>query len=82
MCKQRCGPKSAGDVSANRLCGACHKAFCEGDYTVLVDVGPGDNKEARLLRDQGRPHKSVALEVHWDCAPSYYRVTMACDQVS
>lgn len=64
------GPKSADHPSIGRPCPACGVPFAVGDYTTLVPLGPGNDREARRRRDAGRTYNSVAAEVHWDCGPN------------
>ena len=65
---RRFGPKEALHPSIGTLCPACHQPFKKGDFTTLISLGPGEDKEARKRISQGRPYNAVALEVHWACA--------------
>ena len=62
------GPKTSDHPSVGEKCPACHKPFEEGDYTTLVCLGPGDDKEAQERCRAGRPYNAVAQEVHYSCA--------------
>ena len=61
------GPKKAGHPSIGDLCIACGKPFKAGDYTTLVEIGPGDDEDAREAIKAGRPYNAIAKEVHWEC---------------
>ena len=65
---RKLGPKKADHPSVGVECPACHAPFAEGDYTTLLVLGPGDDEDARLRRDSGRPYNAVALELHWECS--------------
>ena len=69
---RRFGPRPA-DAVDGRECQACRKPLVEGDYTTLIELGPGDNQESRDRRDRGRAYNAVAIEVHWDCATNEAR---------
>ena len=62
------GPKKGIDSSIGRTCPACDVLFKEGDYTTLVALGPGDDKEQREKCLAGRPYNAVAQEIHWECS--------------
>ncbi len=65
---RRFGPKKADHPSIGKECHACHENFVEGDYTTLVALGPGDDKEAQERARNGRAYNAVAIEVHYSCA--------------
>ena len=62
------GPKKKEHPSVGEICPACRKSFNEGDYTTLIALGPGDDKDAQKKAREGKPYNAVALEVHYDCA--------------
>ena len=62
------GPKKKDHPSIGEECPACHNLFKEGDYTTLIALGPGDDKEAQKRHRAGRPYNTVAVEVHYTCA--------------
>lgn len=49
-------------------CPACGEPFVTGDYTTLVPLGPGKDKEAQEKANMDRFYNAVAVEVHWTCA--------------
>jgi hypothetical protein len=65
---RRFGPKQSNHPTVGKECPACDKPFEEGDYTTLVTLGPGDDKEQQEKCREGRPYNAVASEVHWECA--------------
>jgi hypothetical protein len=68
MSQRKFGPKTTDHPGIGRVCPACRHRFKEGDYTTLVVLGPGDDPDSQLRRDQGRPYNAVASEVHWACS--------------
>lgn len=64
----RFGPKQPGHPSVGEQCPACHRPFVAGDYTTLVELGPGDDPEQRAKASAGGVYTAVALEVHYACA--------------
>jgi len=62
------GPKTKDHPTIGRECPACGKPFKEGDYTTLISLGPGDNKDARKRRDEGEAYNAIAMEIHWECS--------------
>jgi hypothetical protein len=68
MNNRKFGPKKADHPSIDELCPACRKPFKEGDYTTLIALGPGDDKETQERAREGRVYNAVAVEVHWKCA--------------
>lgn len=62
------GPKKAGHPSIGEKCPACGIMFKEGDYTALIAIGPGDDKEAQRKCREGESFNAIALEVHYACA--------------
>ena len=61
------GPKEEGDESIGDECPGCQKKFKIGDYTTLVTIGPGADKEQQERARLGHSYKAVALETHWTC---------------
>ena len=60
------GPRHA-DATEN-ICLACRQFFAEGDYSVLVPLGPGDDEEAQEKAAAGQWFNAVAVEIHLACA--------------
>lgn len=48
-------------------CAACGKPLKAGEHFAFVELGPGDDEEARRRRDAGRPYNAVAAVAHYDC---------------
>lgn len=69
---KRFGPKSKDHPSIGELCPICHQPFEEGDYTTLVSLGPGKDKDSRQRAKEGRPYNSIALEAHYECSSLCY----------
>ena len=65
---RRFGPKSKDHPSIGELCPACKKPFIEGDYTTLITLGPGDDKESQIKAQKEQVYNAVAVEVHYSCA--------------
>ena len=65
---RRFGPKTATHPSIGKECSACSIPFKVGDFTTLIPLGPGNDKEARDKATQGKPYNAVAVEVHYKCA--------------
>lgn len=61
------GPKTADHPTRDWPCPACLEPMREGQYTVLVPLGPGKNPEARLLTRLGKWFNAAALEAHFSC---------------
>ena len=61
------GPKSFLNDNP-KPCPACDKTFVIGDYTALIELGPGDDLEEQKKALAGRAYNAVAVEVHWSCA--------------
>ena len=61
------GPKKSDHPSIGECCLACKMPFKEGDYTTLVSLGPGDDKESMERAREGRAYNAVAVEVHYSC---------------
>lgn len=66
MSARKFGPKQTWHPAG--ICPACHKPFKVGDYTTLIELGPGDDRENQEKARAGRPYTAVAVEVHWSCA--------------
>jgi hypothetical protein len=64
----RFGPKSKDGSGIGKPCPACDEPFVAGDFTALIQLGPGADLESRERAAAGRPYNAVALEVHWACA--------------
>ena len=62
------GPKIDDHPSVGTKCSACDLPFVAGDYTTLIVIGPGSDKEAQERARLGRPYNAIAVEVHWSCA--------------
>lgn len=65
--RRKFGPKEEDDDSIGDECPGCQKEFKVGDYTTLVAIGPGADKEQQERARLGRPYNAVALEAHWAC---------------
>lgn len=65
---RRFGPKTADHPSVGELCPACHYPFAPGDYTTLIAIGPGGDKDAQRRAREGMVYNAVAVEVHYSCA--------------
>lgn len=61
------GPKKANHPSIGRLCPACMVRFTEGDYTVLVALGPGGDPEERAKARNNERFEAAGIEVHYAC---------------
>lgn len=61
------GPKQADHPTIGEPCPACHEPFREGDWTLLVPIGPGDDPDAQKKAREGRAYTAVAIEVHYTC---------------
>lgn len=68
MGHRKFGPKSSGHPSVGEKCPACHVPFKVGDFTTLVELGPGDDPEEQEKCRQGLAYTAVASEVHYACA--------------
>lgn len=49
-------------------CALCEKPVLAGQYTVLIQLGPGDDPEARKRAREGRWYNTYAIGVHYACA--------------
>ncbi len=65
---RRFGPKTADHPSVGRDCPACHVPFVAGDFTTLIELGPGADPDARSRARAGRAYNAIVLEVHYACA--------------
>ncbi len=65
---RRFGPKDPAHPTVGKECPACRVKFEAGDYTALVTLGPGDDREAQEKARLGLPYNAVAVEVHFACA--------------
>ena len=68
---RKMGPLGYADplvTNGTPTCPGCTKPFEAGEYVTLVVIGPGDDVEARALRDQGGVYNAIAIPVHWDCS--------------
>lgn len=61
------GPKQKDHFSIGQLCPACNEPFKEGEYTTLVQLGPGNNPDSQEKAREGRPYNAIAIEVHYSC---------------
>ena len=69
---RKMGPlKEDHPIVKDGLCPACKLEFKAGDYVTLINVGPGDDKEAQAKRDAGHAYNGIAIPVHWDCSPQW-----------
>jgi hypothetical protein len=69
------GPKDPDHPTVGRQCPACGQPFAAGDYTTLVPLGPGDDKEQQEKARAGRFYNAVAVEVHLACATGHVEPT-------
>lgn len=70
MTEQRCFgpmPADAPAIAMQEKCPACKIAFNEGDYTALVEIGPGDNPNEQQRAREGRVYNAVAIQAHYLC---------------
>lgn len=67
MMSRRLGPKSADHHSVGKSCAACRVPFAAGDYTALVELGPGSDPDEQRACREGRAYNAVAVEVHYAC---------------
>ena len=58
---------AAGHPIAEKSCVACERKFAVGDSMVLVPIGPGESKEARVRARQGLPYTATAVPTHKAC---------------
>lgn len=65
--ERKFGPKKEDNPSIDDECPVCLEKFKVGDYTTLVAIGPGADKEQQERARLGRPYNAVALEAHWAC---------------
>lgn len=61
---RKMGPKPTDHPSIGTLCRICNKPFQTGDYTTLIAEANEDK-----VRQVGRPHNAIAVEIHWECVP-------------
>ena len=64
---KRWGPVSPGTHTLELTCPACDQKFVAGDYTALVAIGPGADKDGRENARQGRAYNAHALVLHYAC---------------
>lgn len=65
---QRFGPKSENHHSIGKKCSACNKKFKAGDFTTVIKLGPGENKEEQERARNGLPYNAISTEIHFSCA--------------
>jgi dUTP diphosphatase len=65
---RRFGPKPADHPNVGKPCIACRLPLVAGDYTALVDLGPGPDPEQQRRAALGLPFQAIAAEIHWTCA--------------
>jgi hypothetical protein len=65
---RKMGPLGKDAPPIGQECPGCKKLFVEGDYVMLITIGPGDDPEQRERCRNNRPYNAVALPVHWACA--------------
>lgn len=68
------GPRKMGPLGSmhpmvrdEMVCPGCDRKFREGQYVTLVQIGPGDDTDARAKAIAGRPYNAVAIPAHWSC---------------
>lgn len=64
----KCGPKSADHPSIGMECISCGELFKQGDYTVLIPLGPGSDKRRQDKARKKQWYSSTAVEIHFACA--------------
>jgi hypothetical protein len=64
----RFGPKTKDDPAVGKPCPACHEPFRIGDFTTVIELGPGADPEEQRKALDGHAYNAVAIEVHWACA--------------
>lgn len=62
------GPLQSDSPLIGKTCMACNTEFTVGQYSALVSLGPGADKEERERCAEGRAYTSVAAPIHWECA--------------
>lgn len=65
---KRIGPKAYHHQNVGRPCIACGVPLVVGDYTALIDLGPGGDPEQQRKAYAGIAFQAVAAEIHWACA--------------
>ena len=64
----RFGPKKPNHPTVGEACPACRKPFAAGDFTTIIALGPGYDREARRKAREGLAYNALGIEVHWACA--------------
>lgn len=59
---------TGGHPAIGELCAACQQPFRVGDFTTLVPLGPGKDKDTQERAREGRPYNAVSAHVHYSCA--------------
>lgn len=62
------GPKDVRHPTVGGSCLLCQENFKAGDYTTILPLGPGADRESRLLCKAGEPYEGIGVEVHYICA--------------
>lgn len=73
--RRKFGPKKEDDASIGNECPGCKEVFKVGDYTALVAIGPGADKEQQERARNGVAYNAVALEAHWACVTGELELT-------
>lgn len=60
--------KTAAHPTTGMSCLACGKPLDDGDESVLVVLGPGDDEDERAKARTGRFYTAVCAELHKACA--------------
>lgn len=61
------GPCNGCGANFGDTCPACLNGFEEGEYVTLIEIGPGENSEARAAAREGRAYNAIAVAAHWAC---------------
>ena len=62
------GPKPIAHPTIGGSCLLCQELFTVNDYTTLLPLGPGADRESRILCKADQPYEGISVEVHWSCA--------------
>lgn len=57
----------AGSRLLQDSCSCCGASFQEGEYAVMIPIGPGDDPEERRKAREGRPYNALAIPAHAAC---------------
>lgn len=64
----RKGPFTEEVAEGLGVCVACRSYFEEGEYSVLIPLGPGDDTEAQEKAKAGQWYNAVAVAIHDTCS--------------